>query len=318
MAAVDSFHLLYRDISRSCSSHFEALALIGALYTASKAVVLLRDCCMVVRVHFLPRMLPSRGKLTQRYGEWAVIYGASEPVAHAYAEQLAQNGVSIIFITEDGSTVRDAVAFLSQTYGVETSVVTASFSLGQAPIKPLLEALSGKDIGFLVNCVEEISASPKSLLEIPEQGVLDQVNRNVTAATLVARLVLPGMVERGRGAVVNISSGTCCRPLPGRVPLTAFAGYLDHFSRALRFEYSNKGIFVQSLIPLQIASSRDQSSSSREGLFAPSPGIYARHAISTLGVSNRTTGYWPHTLQYGLMRCIPEWIWILASRMFLI
>lgn len=50
-----------------------------------------------------------------------------------------------------------------------------------------------------------------------------------------------------------------------------------------------------------MASSRDQSSSSREGLFAPSPGIYARHAISTLGVSNRTTGYWPHTLQVSNM-----------------
>ncbi|XP_047244020.1 inactive hydroxysteroid dehydrogenase-like protein 1 [Girardinichthys multiradiatus] len=317
MAAVDSFQLLYREISRSCSSYFETLALVGAVYATRRAVVLLRDCCTVVRVHFLPRMMPS-GKLTQRYGDWAVIYGASEPVARAYAEELAQNGVSIIFITQDSSSVRDIVAFLTQTYGVETSVVTANFSLGQAAGKPITEALRGKDIGFLVNCVDEtLASSPRSLIEIPEQDVLDQVNRNVTAATLMARLVLPGMVERSRGAVVNISSGACCRPQHGRVTLTAFTGYLDHFSRALHFEYSDKGIFIQSLIPLQIASSRRQPSSPREGWFVPSPEVYARHAISTLGVSNRTTGYWPHTLQYGLIRCIPEWIWILVSRVVL-
>uniref|UniRef100_A0A1A8HDR9 Hydroxysteroid dehydrogenase like 1 n=1 Tax=Nothobranchius korthausae TaxID=1143690 RepID=A0A1A8HDR9_9TELE len=320
MAAVDSFQFLYREISRSCGSYFETLALVGALYTASRAVILLSDCCTLVRVHFLPRMLPSR-KLTQRYGDWAVIYGASEPVASAYAEELASHGISIIFITQDNTSVRDTAASLSQIYGVETSVVIADFSLGQAASKPIKEALRGKDIGFLVNCVDETLASPQSLIEMPEQDLLDQVNKNVTVATLMTRLVLPGMVERSRGAVVNISSSACCRPLRGRVALTAFTGYLDNFSKALHLEYSGKGIFIQSLIPFQIASSRRQPSSrplsQREGWFVPKPEVYARHAISTLGVSNRTTGYWPHTLQYGMMRCIPEWIWILGSRMFI-
>lgn len=74
MAAVDSFQLLYREISRSCSFYYDTLALVGALYTASKAVVLLRHCCTLVRVHFLPRMIPSK-RLSQRFGDWAVVYG---------------------------------------------------------------------------------------------------------------------------------------------------------------------------------------------------------------------------------------------------
>lgn len=94
---------------------------------------------------------------------------------------------------------------------------------------------------------------------------------------------------------------------------------MDHFSRALHLEYSGNGIFVQSLTPFQIASSKRQpfssTPSSRPGWFVPKPEVYARHAVSTLGVSNRTTGYWPHTLQYGLMTLIPEWIWVLGSRM---
>uniref|UniRef100_UPI0037E7BBA2 inactive hydroxysteroid dehydrogenase-like protein 1 n=1 Tax=Semicossyphus pulcher TaxID=241346 RepID=UPI0037E7BBA2 len=320
MAAVDSFQFLYREISRSCSCYFETLALVGALYTASRAVILLRDCCMLVRVHFLPRMIPTK-KLTQRFGDWAVVYGGSEPVATAYAEELARHGINIIFVTQDHTSVRDTSASLSQSYGVETVVVLADFSLDQAASKPIKEAMTGKDIGFLVNCLDESLAASQSLIEMPEQGLLDLVNKNVAVATLMTRLVLPGMVERSRGAVVNISSGACCRPFPGRVTLTASTGYMDHFSRALHLEYSSRGIFVQSLIPFQIApSGREPSSSSApsarstDGWFVPKPDVYARHAISTLGVSNRTTGYWPHTLQYGLMRCIPEWIWVLGSR----
>ncbi|XP_068610033.1 inactive hydroxysteroid dehydrogenase-like protein 1 [Brachionichthys hirsutus] len=319
MAAVDSFQLLYRQISRSCGFYFEPLALVGALYAAGKAVILLRDCSTLVRVHFLARIIPIK-RLTQRFGDWAVINGASEPVAKAYAEELARHGVSIIFVTQDQSSVRDTAASLCLSYGIETVVILADLSLGYAASKPVKEAIRGKDIGFLVNCVES-PTSPQSLIEMHEQGLFDLVNKNVAVATLMTRLVLPGMVQRGRGAVVNISSGACCRPFPRRVALTASTGYLDHFSRALHLEYSGRGIFVQSLTPFQIAVNRPQSSSSSsssgEGLFSPKPEVYARHAISTLGVSNRTTGYWPHTLQCGLMRCIPEWIWVLGSHMLI-
>lgn len=153
----------------------------------------------------------------------SVLPGASEPVAKAYAEELTRQGISIIFITQDHTALRDFATSLSQSYGVETVVVLADFSLDQAASKPIKEAMRGKDIGFLVNCVDESLASPQSLTEMPEQSLLDLVNKNIAVATLMTRLVLPGMLERSRGAVVNISPGACCRPLPGRVTLTASA-----------------------------------------------------------------------------------------------
>uniref|UniRef100_A0A3B4AW62 Inactive hydroxysteroid dehydrogenase-like protein 1 n=1 Tax=Periophthalmus magnuspinnatus TaxID=409849 RepID=A0A3B4AW62_9GOBI len=293
MAAVDSFSLLYREIARSCSFYYETLALVGVLYTASKAVALLRNCCSLVRVHFLPRIFTNK-KLSHRFGDWAVIYGKDQsPVALAYAEELARQGV---------------------TYGVETVVILADFSKDQSALKLIQEVIRDKDIGFLVNCVEEALTQPQNLMEVNEESLMGAVNKNTTVMTLMTRLVLPGMLQRSRGAVVNITTGACCKPLPGRVMLTASMGYLDHFSRALYLEYSSKGIFIQSLTPFQIASTRRNL---KEGLFVPKPQVYAQHAISTLGVSNRTTGYWPHTLQYGLIRCIPDWIWILGSRLFI-
>ncbi|TNM94723.1 hypothetical protein fugu_017482 [Takifugu bimaculatus] len=273
MAAVDSFQLLYREISRSCSFYYETLALVGALYAAGTAVLLLRDCCTMVRVHFLPRMIPTK-RLTQRFGDWAVINGVSEPVARAYAEELARNGVCIILVGPDPPALADIASSLMHSYGVEAVVARTDFPLDQAACKPIKEALRGKDIGFLVNCVGH-PLSSQNLLETPEHHLLELVNNNIASATLMVRLVLPGMVERSRGAVVNISSSACCRPLPARVTLTASTGYLDQLSRALHFEYSDAGIFVQSLTPFQLALPEHQPSSSsctRSGWFTPKPG----------------------------------------------
>lgn len=150
-----------------------------------------------------------------------LLSGASEPVAKAYAEELARHGVNIIFVTQDHTSIGVTAASLSQSHQVETVVVLVDFSLDQVASKAIKEALRGKDIGFLVNCVDESLSCPQKIIEMPEQGLLNLLNQNVAVATLMTRLVLPGMVERSRGAIVNISSGACCRPLPGRVALTA-------------------------------------------------------------------------------------------------
>lgn len=142
--------------------------------------------------------------------------GVSEPVARAYAEELAKHGVCIILVGPDHSALSDVATSLRQSYGVEVAVAQADF----AACKGIQEALRGTDVGFLVNCVVQPSPS-QNLLETPEQQLLEAVNKNIAFTTLLVRLVLPGMVERSRGAVVNISSSACCRPLPGRVALTA-------------------------------------------------------------------------------------------------
>ncbi|XP_006888940.1 PREDICTED: inactive hydroxysteroid dehydrogenase-like protein 1 [Elephantulus edwardii] len=71
MAAVDSFYLLYREIARSCNCYMEALALVGAWYTARKSVTVICDFYSLIRLHFIPRLV-SRADLVQQYGRWLV------------------------------------------------------------------------------------------------------------------------------------------------------------------------------------------------------------------------------------------------------
>lgn len=55
---------------------------------------------------------------------------------------------------------------------------------------------------------------PTYLTEVPEKDIVDIININVSAATLMCRFFLEGMKERRRGAIVNVSSGSENQPLP--------------------------------------------------------------------------------------------------------
>lgn len=318
MAAVDSFSLLYREIERTCNSYVETLALVGVLYTASRTCILLRNCCTLIRMHFLPRMIPIRKKLSQRFGEWAVINGASDDTAQAYAEELARQGLNILFVTHDRTTINTNMSSsLSQCYGVEATLVEADLALGEAAVEALKDALKGKDVGILVNCVSKSLALPSHLTEMSEQGLLELVNRTVVTATLMTRLLLPRMVQQRRGAVVNLcAGGSEPRSSAGRAALFASEGFLENLSQALHLEYGYQGIFIQTLTPLQVSSNARSPSSvlAMMGWLVPKPEVYARHAVSTLGVTHHTTGYWPHTLQRGFMSYVPGWIWSLGSQ----
>lgn len=74
MAAVDCFYLLYREISRSCSSYVEALALIGAWYTVRKCMTLAFNTYSILRLHVVPKLI-GEIDLVKRYGRWAVVTG---------------------------------------------------------------------------------------------------------------------------------------------------------------------------------------------------------------------------------------------------
>ncbi|XP_044516494.1 inactive hydroxysteroid dehydrogenase-like protein 1 isoform X2 [Gracilinanus agilis] len=254
MAAVDSFYLLYREIARSCNCYMEALALVGAWYTARKSITIICDFYSLIRLHFIPRLV-SRADLIKQYGRWAVVSGATDGIGKAYAEELASRGLSIVLISQN----EEKLQYFTQ---------------------------------------------------VSEDKLWDIIDVNIAAASLMVHIVLPGMVSRKKGAIVNISSGSCCKPTPQMTAYSASKAYLDHFSRALQYEYASKGIFVQSLIPFSVATNmKGHSFLHGFSWLVPSPKVYAHHAIATLGISKRTTGYWFHSIQFLFAQYMPEWLW---------
>ncbi|VAI58123.1 unnamed protein product [Triticum turgidum subsp. durum] len=153
---------------------------------------------------------------------------------------------------------------------------------------------------------------------------------NVEGVTRVTHAVLPGMVDRKRGAIVNIGSGAAS-VVPSDPLYSVYAAtkaghyflaylyyarkncdreskkhfrYVDQFSRCLYVEYKGKGIDVQCQVPLYVATK--MASIRRSSFLVPSADTYARAAIRHIGYEPRCTPYWPHSVLWFLISLLPE------------
>ncbi|NXY00588.1 HSDL1 protein, partial [Centropus bengalensis] len=213
MAAVDRFHLLYREIGRSCGAYVEALAAVGAWYAVTKCVSLAIDACGALRLHCVPK-LGLGVDLVKQYGKWAVVTGSTDGIGKAYAKELAKRGVNIILISRSKEKLEAVAKSISETYQVETLFVVADFSKGREPYPAIKEALKDKEIGILVNNVGILSPYPNYFTNLSEDMLWDMININIASANMMTHIVLPGMVKKKKGAIVNVSSAACCQPTP--------------------------------------------------------------------------------------------------------
>lgn len=106
-------------------------------------------------------------------------------------------------------------------HGVEAILVEADFSHGALTCNPIKDAIKDKDVGFVINCLNSSLDIPRDFHDISECELWQIINNSVSAASLITRLALPGMAERRRGVVVNISSGRCSRPCARKALLSA-------------------------------------------------------------------------------------------------
>lgn len=144
----------------------------------------------------------------------ACLAGATDGIGKAYAEELASHGLNIILISQEEEKLQAVAKHIADTYRVETLILVADFSRGREIYAPIREALRDRDIGILVNDVGAFYPYPQYFSQVPEDTLWDIVNVNIAAASAMVHIVLPGMVERKKGAIVTVSSGSCCKPTP--------------------------------------------------------------------------------------------------------
>nr|KAF6324621.1 hydroxysteroid 17-beta dehydrogenase 12 [Myotis myotis] len=97
------------------------------------------------------------------------------------------------------------------------------------------------------------------------------LNVNILSVCKMTHLVLPGMVERSKGVILNISSASGMNPFPLLTIYSATKGFVDFFSQCIHEEYKSKGIFVQSVLPFFVATK--MSKIRKPSLTVPTSGI---------------------------------------------
>ena len=182
----------------------------------------------------------------------AVVTGASSGIGEAYAERLAADRWDLVVVARTGERLSELAGRLNQAHAVTVRAVQADLS------RPGEVARVGAEIGalpvdMLVNNAGLAHYMPFADLAAAQAAEL--VDLNVLAPVLLTQAVLPGMLERSRGTVINIASllafsGAAQAPfLPKRAVYAATKSFLVTFSQALAAEVADRGIQVQVVCP---------------------------------------------------------------------
>ena len=142
----------------------------------------------------------------KKLGKWAVVTGATDGIGKAYAMALAKKGMSVVLISRTESKLQAVAQEISEKCpDVETSYVVCDYSKFDENARTTVsKAISGLEVGVLVNNVGVSYAYPKFFHELSENEVADLMMMNVDSTTWMTKMVIGGMVERKKGAILNI------------------------------------------------------------------------------------------------------------------
>ncbi|KAM8972166.1 very-long-chain 3-oxoacyl-CoA reductase-B-like [Pelodytes ibericus] len=283
----------------------QALSLFGALVTFYIVVTQGWKLIRGIRNHFLSEWWRTDLK---KYGGWAVVTGASDGIGKEYARELAKRGIDVVLISRTLEKLKNVATEIEQEFGRKTKIIQTDFTRGLEMYQSIEDELKGLKIGILVNNVGMMMYhSSKRFLDIPNfnEALVSTINCNVLSVVQMTRIVLPQMVERKKGLIVNLSSEVGNRPYPMTLVYSASKVFVDFFSRGLNSEYASRGVTVQSVMPLLVSSAMTQKI--KPNIFMKSANDFAREALNTVGYATRTSGCLSHSLQsYALDLLLPE------------
>lgn len=158
----------------------------------------------------------------EKYGEWALVTGASAGIGLEFARALAREGMSIVMTARREDRLNALAAELKQQYKIETRVVAADLAMPDGADR-LADAVADLQISFLVNNAGFGYAGRFDKLATDRLRAMVVVN--CLAPVVLTSRILPGMVQRGRGAVIIVGSVAGRQPLPLHTVYSATKGF---------------------------------------------------------------------------------------------
>ncbi len=166
----------------------------------------------------------------QLSGAHVLVTGASRGLGAAIARAAAARGAHVTLVARSAELLQQAAADLGGT----ALAVDLGSRADRADVVARAEQLAGRPLDVLVNCAG-IDAMA-GLLEVGAEQLAALFEVNLLAPAELVRQALPGMVARGRGHVVDVSSGFSAVNAPGLVPYAASKAGLSHFHSGVRHE----------------------------------------------------------------------------------
>lgn len=181
----------------------------------------------------------------------AVVTGASSGIGRSYAERLASNGMDVVAVARRMEPL-DALKRELERGGVRVRTIVADLARAE-DVQRLGTELATLPVELLVNNAGVAHYMP--FAQLPVERARELVDVNALAPVLLTRAAIPGMVARGRGAIINVASllafsGAARAPhLPQRAVYAATKAFLVTFTEILAAELVGTGVKIQVVCP---------------------------------------------------------------------
>jgi uncharacterized protein len=204
---------------------------------------------------------------------------------------LAADGADVVLVARRRERLESLATEVESTRGTKAEVLVADVA-DDEELRAVERCLAddARPVDVLVNCAG--FGTHGRFAELPVEREEQQVLVNVLAPVRLTHAALPGMLERGRGGIVNVSSIAAIQPLPRWATYGATKAYLTSFSQAVHEEVRHRGVTVLALMPGFTRSEfQDRSRSGTQrlpGFVWMSPDHVARSALDALARGRAT------------------------------
>jgi short-subunit dehydrogenase len=179
-----------------------------------------------------------------------LVTGASGGIGEGFARALAARGDDLVLVARSTSRLEALAADITAKHGVRAEVIAADLSDLSAPDAIVAELdVRGISVDTLINNAGFGTHGEFATLD--PQRERDEVIVNVFAPVALTHALLPPMIERKRGAIVNVASTAAFQPLPYMATYGATKAFVLSFSEALAEEVRRHNVRVVALCPGQ-------------------------------------------------------------------
>ena len=181
----------------------------------------------------------------------ALVTGASSGIGESYARQLAAAGGDLVLVARRAERLEEIGRELQDAHGTDVEILPADLTQDDDVDTVAARLRAEPEIAMLVNNAGFAARAPVARLDEP--AFEEMLRVNVLALVRLSYAAMRAMSAAGRGAIVNVSSGTAFMQMPGNAGYGATKNFVMGFTRTMQAEAEGTGVRVQLLVPGVIA-----------------------------------------------------------------
>ena len=251
----------------------------------------------------------------------ALITGASSGIGEALAHCFAAAGHDLLLVARSADTLARLAATLQKQYAIAAQAMPADLSQAGA-VEQLAAQVQQRCVpDVLVNCAGLMEQT--HFVQMAPAAHQAMIDVNISALTAMLAHLLPGMVQRGSGRVLNVASVAAFQPIPMMATYAASKAYVLSLTEALSEELRGSGVTASALCPgitatpmLQSATQSNQSLSNLPAFVVGDVAVVARQGfeacmqgrvICVPGAVNQAANWASRSTPRTLLRRVMGW-----------